>query len=128
LRALHDLAAREAKDAYQLVGRFQVLFDKHRLRHRYEPTEIERRRLRRTIAISRHTLRIRQLGNESSPKARREARRRKAMVRWIHLGLFRASAGWNAHYNAGCFYALLYNRELSILDAPAEQQLEAVDA
>jgi hypothetical protein len=126
-RALHDLAAAEAKNAYELVGRFHVLFDKHRLRHRYEPTGLERRRLRRTIAISRHTLRIRRLGNDASAPARREVRLHKAIVRWIHLGLFRGSAGWNAHYNAGCFYALLYNRELSIL-AQADEQSEAVDA
>jgi len=126
--ALHDLAAAEAKDAYQLVGRFQVVFDKHRLRHRYEPAGIERRRLRRTIAISRHTLRVRRLRNDPSPKAQREVRRRKLTVRWVHLGLFRASAGWNAHYNAGCFYALLYDRELKLLDPQAEQELEAVGA
>jgi hypothetical protein len=126
--ALHELAAGEAEDAYQLVGRFHVLFDKHRLRHRYEPTGIERRRMRRTIAISRHTLRIRRLRNDPSPETRREVRRRQTMVRWVHLGLFRASAGWNAHYNAGCFYGLLYNRELSILAVEAEQQPEAIDA
>ena len=126
--ALHDLAAGEMKDAHQLVGRFQVLFDKHRLRHRYEPTGLERRRLRRTIAISKHTLKIRRLRNDMSEGARREVRRSELLVRFLHLGLFRASAGWNAHYNAGCFFALLYDRELKILVAQEQAELEAVDA
>ena len=120
--ALHDLAAEEMKDAHQLVGRFQVLFDKHRLRHRYEPTGIERRRLRRTIAISRHTLRIRRLRYDNTREVRREVLRHKLTVRWLHLGLLRASAGWNAHYNAGCFYALLYDRELEILKEAAPEE------
>jgi hypothetical protein len=118
--ALHNLAARESKAAYQLVGRFQVLFDKHRLRHRFEPTGIERRRLRRTIAISRLTLKIRRM-QPTDPEWKVWLHRTK--VRWLHLGLFRASAGWNAHYNAGCFYALLYDRELNILlDEAAQAQ------
>jgi hypothetical protein len=35
----------------------------------------------------------------------------------IDLGLFRTSAGWNAHYNAGCFYALLLGRALEATPA-----------
>jgi hypothetical protein len=112
-KGLYWLAQRECNAAYQLTGLFHILLDQHRLRHRYEPTGIERRRLRRSIAISRHTLAIRQLRNDSTDRARREIRWRRAVVRWVHLGLFRASAGWNAHYNAGCFYALLSDRGLA---------------
>jgi hypothetical protein len=122
--ALHELAAREAKDAYRLVGRFHVLLDKRRLRHQYEPTGIERRRLRRTIAISRYALKLRHVGEDDSSEARFAIWWRRATLRCLHLGLFRASAGWNAHYNAGCFYSLLYKREFDILH---ETDPEAVD-
>ena len=107
---LYRLADVESKAAYQLTGAFHVLLSEHRLRHRYEPTGAERRGLRRTIAISRHTLAIREIRPEDMPRRRREIQWRRAMIRCVHLGLFQASAGWNAHYNAGCFYALLYNR------------------
>jgi hypothetical protein len=111
--ALHALAEQESKSAYQLVGRFHVLLAQRRLRHRYEPTGVERRQLRRTIAISRHALYVRRVGRDRSLAVRQQIVLRSALVRWLHLGLFRASAGWNAHYNAGCFYALLYDRELN---------------
>ncbi|MBE2319413.1 hypothetical protein DVA67_025790 [Solirubrobacter sp. CPCC 204708] len=118
--ALHTLAANEVTAAWQLTGRFHILFAQGRLRHRYEPTGVRRRRLRRSIAIARHTLRARARRFDTSKPADLEMRWRRASVRWLHLGLLRASAGWNAHYNAGCFYALVHARAHG--NSPADPQ------
>jgi hypothetical protein len=113
---LRELATTESRSASQLLGRFHVLFDKRRLRHRYEPTGLERRELQRTVAISRLVLKLRALADDAS----------QGWIRWLRfrirveqLGVFRLSAGWSAHYNAGCFYALLHAREVGRADEEA---------
>jgi hypothetical protein len=114
---LYKLAADETRAAYQLVGRSHVALYEQRLRHRYEPAGLERRRLRRTIAISRTTLKLRRIGNDDSRRSKLKILWWRTKVRCLHLGLLRASAGWNAHYCASCFYALLYDRELDLAEA-----------
>lgn len=120
-RELYRLAEGELKAAYQLTARFHVLAHERRLRHRYEPTGTERLRLRRTIGVAREALTVTQLRKASGPTADAGARWASLRVRWWHLGVLRLNAGWNAHYNAGCVFALLHERRWAI----AEQQREA---
>jgi hypothetical protein len=114
--ALRRLSARESEAALQLTRLWYVPLRQFRLRHRYEPTGYERRLMKRGLAISSHCVGVRSLVGESKTwwAAWWAAIRlwcRRALVWLYHLQLGRASTGWQAHYNAACFYALLHQRE-----------------
>jgi hypothetical protein len=108
-KALHELAARESEAVVQLLHVWYVPLRKLRLRHRYEMTGYDRRVLKRAVIISRHALAIRR--RLTSRSAVRFWWRRAAVWLW-HLQLCRATVGWQAEYNAACFYGLLDLREL----------------
>jgi hypothetical protein len=112
--ALRELAARESEAVLQLVRGWYVPLRHFRLRHRYEPTGHDRRLLHRSVAISGHCLGVRaQLGPVSHARLITAISlwRRRAVVWLAHLQLGRGSVGWQSHYNAACFYALLDLRE-----------------
>ena len=123
---LHSLSDKESDAALSLLKPLHVILDKRRLRHRYEPRGLERRELRGTIAIARHARKVRKLSTSARFQRARVMRRRVA-VRGAKLILGRASAGWNTHYNAGCFYAVLYDRQAAMVAARGGQAAEARD-
>ncbi|MDA0181675.1 hypothetical protein OJ997_15320 [Solirubrobacter phytolaccae] len=118
--ALYELAEDELEAAFLLTARFHVLAHGRRLRHRYEPTGRERLQLRRTIAVARKALAVPQLTPDD------ETWQTELKVRWWHLGVMRLTAGWNAHYNAGCVFALLHARQLRL--EPHQDGVDPIDS
>ena len=115
---LESVALDEARRARHQLRPLRTLSHDYRLRHRFEPTGRERRQLRKALGVS-----------KIAQKARSEQRRvvrasavpswawRPAslmrqfwwqmIVKWRYLACRWHVAGWTAHYNAACFYALL---------------------
>lgn len=119
-QALQERAKLETKAAWRLLGWSHVLRSEFRVRHCYEPRGQERRELRRTVAISRITSRLRRVMKERKPF---RVGLLRARVRFLLAPPRRPTTGWNAHYNAACFYALLHQR--SCERARAGETLEA---
>jgi hypothetical protein len=131
---LESAALKEAKCVRHQLRPLWTLRHYQRLRHRFEPTGRERRQLRTALGISKMAQKARSertrvlapLGPaspqdrpeqlETAPwNTRSEARQLwwRALVRWRYLGARWHVAGWQAHYNAACFYALLPRAERS---------------
>jgi hypothetical protein len=120
---LEAAALNEARRARHQLRPMRTLVREYRLRHRFEPTGRERRQLRKALGVS-----------QMAQKARRERRRVaqpsdaprwarhaasearqfwwQTIVKWHYLACRWHIAGWPAHYNAACFYALLPRAEL----------------
>jgi hypothetical protein len=108
---LERAARGELKFARQRLRPLWTIVHERRFRHRFEPTGSERRQLAKALGISRMCLRAR--------KARDDKRLREVPVSdlaqlcwrgWVFCRYMAGRshvAGWQAHYNAACFYALL---------------------
>lgn len=105
---LQDLAEEESEAVRQMLHAWYVLLRRGRLRNRYEPRGLQRRELKRAVCITDQCLSVRDRVTHWWTGA--DLWRRRASVRLWHL-IPGASRGWQAHYNAGCFYALLHERE-----------------
>lgn len=110
--AMRELANRECDAVLELLRPWWAL-TRFRLRTQFEPRGYQRRVMRRTVRISRHCHGLRRLA-ELDPSSRRvrarirvETRMRSALVHRVHLSIGFGTAGWQAHYNAACFDALL---------------------
>jgi len=109
--ALRKQANRQARRAWLLLFAPSILVVQQRLRHRFELQGHERRLLKRTVALSRWC----RWASRREPNPgffKRDWRR--AVTTWVwlrHLLLGGLTVGWQAHYNAACFYALLYEKE-----------------
>ena len=97
-------ARKESKAARRSLRPMWTLLHEGRFRYVYEPTGSERRRLRRALGISRMCLRVREHGPQTSGLRQMWWR---ARVFWCYFAGRPGVAGWQAHYNAACFYALL---------------------
>ena len=110
LEKMLDHAARRESTLAQLRLRpFYLMANEGRFRHRFEPTGQERRQLRKAIGISKIAIRARRGRRRSG---RKEPVSIVSQLYWIGLAwrymLGRGHvAGWQAHYNAACLYALL---------------------
>jgi hypothetical protein len=109
--ALSKRAKTESRSVLKLLQPYYTLLREGRLRSRYEPQGADRRELKRAVAISRHCLGLRSIGVKTGFTVTLEIWGRRALVRWWHMALGRPSVGWQAHYNAACFYALLQERQ-----------------
>jgi hypothetical protein len=108
LRSLADEETEEVKD---MLGAWWVLLRKHRLRHRFELKGTERRALKRTVALSERCMWARKVDDPATGPQQTQIRRAERRVRLWEMGRFRGAVGWQAHYNAGCFYALIAARD-----------------
>lgn len=106
--ALQRAALTESDRALKRLRPLWTVLHEGRFRHRFEPTGGERRRTRRALAISRMCVRAR------SPRSTRAAPISDLVQLswrgWVYLRYMAGRshiAGWQAHYNAACFYALL---------------------
>ena len=104
---LRSLATRETVAVLQLLRPWYVLVREHRLRNQFEFKSHERRRLRRTVSITKHGLRLGKLSGKRSPRARAEVRYRTARVWWIRRKRGWSAAAWQTNYNAACYDARL---------------------
>ncbi|MCW2995116.1 MAG: hypothetical protein JWQ18_2611 [Conexibacter sp.] len=104
---LEQLAARESSATLALLRRWYVAVARQRVRYRYEPRGDERGRLLQTVRISRHCMAVRT--SISGP----DLWLRRLSLRVYHLWLRRIWCGWQAFYNAGCFYAVIAARASS---------------
>ena len=120
--SLHERAKTESDAIAQQLQPWYIPLKKRRLRHRLELAGFERRRLKRTVNVSQHCLRVRRLKKRTGTTTsttwlwRAELWARRMLVQWWHMTWGRWSAGWQAHYNAGCFFALL--REQAGIEEP----------
>ncbi len=77
----------------------------HRPRYAIEPRGRERRHLKRTLEIAKRCHFARKHGaGEGGPSV---WLRRKLWSSVVRLRANRSNAGWQVHYNAGCFFALI---------------------
>jgi hypothetical protein len=104
---LEELAETERRGLLQLLRPWYTLLREGRLRNELELRGRPRRQLRRTISISMHCLAARKAHGHRSLRFWAGLRARRAWLRLGHLGLAGELLGWQAHYNAACFYALL---------------------
>jgi hypothetical protein len=122
---MRSRAAALSKEAFKRLGPRWTLVHGGRMRHQFEPTGATRRQLRRALAISRMCLRVRRQWHDTQPIPWGVP----ALVRmrwrgWIYLRYFRltsARAGWQAHYNAAAFYALLPEASLQARPTSIDQ-------
>jgi hypothetical protein len=110
---LRELAELESTAVLQLLRPWYALLRETRLRHQLELKGFDRRQLRRTVLISRHCLRVRKRGLDTSLAARFELWWRHLVVRYRYMAF---GGSWQAHYNAASFYALLYTRARALDD------------
>ena len=110
--ALWELANRECDCVLELLRPWWALA-RFRLRTQFEPKGYQRRVMRRAVRISRHCHGLRRLSRLDRTRRRVRAwiwlatRARSLLVHKVHLGIGFGTAGWQAHYNAACFDALL---------------------
>jgi hypothetical protein len=105
---MRALSKAEATASRWLLQPLATLVLEGRMRHRLEPRGTERRRLRRALRISRLCLLARRHWSHGQPIRWGGAELRRLWWRFVlrwHFVL--RDAGWQAHYNAACFYALL---------------------
>ncbi|WP_027005711.1 hypothetical protein [Conexibacter woesei] len=114
-----DLIARLNREGKEQAGRTRrllwlpsIALTHWRMRNRYELRGDARRELRQTMRLSRQ---CRQLRSQTDRPWRRRVRGLR--VRFWYLGVRRPSCGWQAYYNAGCFFALLYRSTRDADDA-----------
>jgi hypothetical protein len=120
---LEAAALTEARRARRQLRPMHTLVHEYRLRHRFEPTGRERRQLRKSLGVSqmaqkarseRRRMSQRPDTSRGAARAASEARQFwwQMIVKWHYLACRWHVAGWPAHYNAACFYALLPRAEL----------------
>jgi hypothetical protein len=102
-KQLNEESRAQARKARRLLWMPYFVVTQLRLRNRYELRGDARRELRQTMRLSAQCRRLRR-GREWEP--RRRARATWVRVWWLWVRA--PSCGWQAYYNAGCFYALLY--------------------
>jgi hypothetical protein len=107
---LSKIADREGLAAIQLLRPWYTFIVERRLRNELEPRSVERRELKRTVGISKHCRKVRDAEGKTGATNWLELAWRRLAVRSGHLGLGGLSTGWQAHYNAACFYALFCQR------------------
>jgi len=104
--AAKSRAEDEAKTTLTLLRWWGVLAKSRRLRNRFEPRGRDRRQFLKAAKISRRCTRL-QLG--------RGRRRRDDLWVWGAFAGRSDSVGWQAYYNAGCYYALRPNPDKAIV-------------
>jgi hypothetical protein len=119
---LQGAAKHESKAAWRRLRLTWTLLHEHRFRHEFEPTGKDRRQLRKALTISYMCLRLRRhwrptpgetrdpdLDLEQIPWGLAAAPRVfwRFLVDWRYMRFRWTTAGWQAHYNAAAFYALL---------------------
>lgn len=120
---LEAAALEEARRARHQLRPMRTLVHEYRLRHRFEPTGRERRQLRKALGVSKMAQKARserrriERPSGTPPWARRAASEVRQfwwqmIVKWHYLACRWHLAGWPAHYNAACFYALLPRAEV----------------
>lgn len=108
---LRTAARLESKAALKQLRGWSTLLHESRLRHEFEPRGRERRRLRKALLMSSWCLRVRRHAREDGriPWGL-EAVPRVCWRWWVYWRYFKFRwplSGWQAHYNAAAFYALL---------------------
>jgi hypothetical protein len=105
---LNRAANRESRLARHRLRPLWTILNEKRFRHRFEPTGRERRQLRKALGIAKMCIRARRArGRRRAPVSDLTQLRWRAWV-WCRFLAGRSYvAGWQAHYNAACFYALL---------------------
>jgi Bacterial pullanase-associated domain len=109
-RTLRKAAFKEARAASRLLGATWTIRHEGRLRNRLELRGTARRRADKAVATARETLRLRQQwpGSGPIPWGLKAAQRYWWRVRMrVRFAFLREGLGWQAHYNAACFYACL---------------------
>jgi hypothetical protein len=123
---LRNAARSESKQAWIRLRPWWTILHEGRLRHQFEPTGTARRQLRKALAMSFLCLRMRRIWDGKKVKWGLPAIPRgywRLWAEWRYLKGRWHTMGWQAHYNAAAFYALLpqasMQAEASIVDDDA---------
>jgi Bacterial pullanase-associated domain len=104
---LRGMAREEARAARLELHPLITLLRERRMRNRLEPRGVERRRVRRALRISRLALLVRRQWSPGEPVPWGGELKRLWWRIQVRCHFVLRNAGWQAHYNAACFYALL---------------------
>jgi hypothetical protein len=104
---LREFAQIEAKAARRELRRSATLRRERRLRNRLEPSGRERREVLRALRISRLALNARRQWSPGQPVPWQVGELQRLLWRARVRSHFLLRGGWQAHYNAACFYAVL---------------------
>jgi hypothetical protein len=108
---LEQAAHYEAREARRRLRPLWTMRHQSRFRHRFEPRGRERRQLRKALGITQMAQRARRAQRLAEIRPERRLYIRQLCWRiWVFSRYFVGRwgvAGWQAHYNAACFYALL---------------------
>ena len=136
-QCLRDAAKAESKQAWKRLRPFWTIVHEKRMRHQFEPTGTMRRQLRKALAMSNLCLRMRRIWDHKHVRwgfpYGVERGFWRLWAQWRYLDLRGRTMGWQAHYNAAAFYALLpqasaqaYKTRLSATPGDEEVAAEAV--
>ncbi|MGZ4294733.1 MAG: pullulanase-associated domain-containing protein [Solirubrobacteraceae bacterium] len=104
---LAQVARREAKITQRRLRPMWTLCHENRLRHLFEPSGRDRRQMRKALAMSRLAQRARASQRLTPGDAALAEAWWRTWVYWRYMVGRSELTGWQAHYNAACFYALL---------------------
>ena len=100
-------ARRETRAAQHRLRPMWTIWHENRLRHLFELTGRERRQMRKALAMSRLAQRARASHRMRPADAAIAQAWWRIWVYWRYMVGRSELTGWQAHYNAACFYALL---------------------
>jgi hypothetical protein len=106
LASVERAAVRESRRARWRLAPWWALISEHRFRHRFEPTGSRRRQLRKALRISKLCIKARRAQPRSAWYLFRAQLWWRTVIAFS-MGGRPYGAGWQADYNAACFYALL---------------------
>jgi hypothetical protein len=104
---LNKHAQRETRLARLRVRPLWTILHENRFRHQFEPRGRARRQIRKALGISAMCRYARQASGRSEKPSDAVQFMWRGWVFWRYMFGRGRVAGWQAHYNAACFYALL---------------------
>lgn len=106
-KRLAQAARRETRATQHRLRPMWTIWHENRLRHLFELTGRERRQMRKALAMSRLAQRARASQRMRPADAAVAQAWWRIWVYWRYVAGRSELTGWQAHYNAACFYALL---------------------
>ena len=106
-KRLAQAARREMRSTQRRLRPMWTVCHENRLRHLFEPSGRDRRHMRKALSMSRLAQRARASQRLAPGDAALAQAWWRTWVYWRYMVGRSELTGWQAHYNAACFYALL---------------------
>lgn len=124
--SLERAAARESRRARRRLAPLWTIAYEGRFRHRFEPTGHARRQLRKALRISKLCIDVRSAQGRPAWYLFLAQLWWRGAVITFSLGGRPYGAGWQADYNAACFYALLLKAWAGRIGTPRIRRMAIV--